>query len=118
MRFLIDENVPSIFVDWLRSQGYDLVLAGDLAPGETDIHWLGTADGEQRIILTSDKDFGELIFRDKLNSHGVILIRLFDLAVTERLVRLQQVWSVIEANPSGSFIVVTSNRVRVRKLNP
>lgn len=117
VRFLIDENVPSLVSDWLRSQGHDVLLAGVTAAGETDTHWLTLAESDQRLIVTSDKDFGELIFRDKLNSHGVILLRLYDLFLTERLNRLQEVWSVIEANPSGRFIVVTSKRIRVRPLS-
>ena len=116
MRLLIDENVPKPISDWLRSQGHDLVLAGETAAGETDKHWLELAESEQRLVMTADKDFGELIFRDQLNSHGIILLRLHDLPIPDRLTRLQEVWSVIEANPSGRFIVVTTARVRVRPL--
>lgn len=116
MRFLIDENVPRPIFEWLQSQGHDVLLAGEVAAGESDTHWLTLAESEQRLVVTADKDFGELIFRDQLNSHGVILLRLHDLAICERLTRLQEVWSVIEANPGGRFIVVTGQRVRVRPL--
>lgn len=116
MRFRIDENVPKPIFEWLHSQGHDVLVAGEVAAGESDTHWLALAESEQRLVMTADKDFGELIFRDQLNSHGVILLRLYDLAIAERLTRLQEVWSVIEANPSGKFIVVTSKRVRVRPL--
>lgn len=116
MRFLIDENVPRPIFEWLQSQGHDVLLAGEVAAGESDSHWLTLAESEQRLILTADKDFGELIFRDHLNSHGIILLRLFDFPLADRLARLQSVWSVIVANPSGRFIVVTSKRVRVRPL--
>jgi predicted nuclease of predicted toxin-antitoxin system len=116
VRFLIDENVPRPIFEWLQSQQHDVLLAGEVAAGESDTHWLELAENDQRLILTSDKDFGELIFRDQLNSHGVILLRLLDLAISARLARLQEVWSVIEANPSGRFIVVTAKRVRVRPL--
>ena len=68
------------------------------------------------MILTSDKDFGELVFRDRLTTFGIILLRLDDLAAPAWVTRLQEVWSVVEANPSGCFIVVTTNRVRVRPL--
>lgn len=78
--------------------------------------FIGLATSEQRVILTTDKDFGELVFRERLTSFGIILLRLDDVAVPGWLPRLQDVWSVIEANPSGKFIVVTSKRVRVRPL--
>lgn len=72
MRFLIDENVPKLISDWLRLQGHDLVLAGEILAGETDKHWLELAENEQRLIMTADKDFGELIFRTSVREviHG------------------------------------------------
>lgn len=63
--------------------------------------------------MTSDKDFGELIFRAHLNRHGVVLLRMEELTVAERLARLQADWSVIEANPSGQFIVITEKEIRI-----
>jgi predicted nuclease of predicted toxin-antitoxin system len=117
MRFLIDEDVPKLMIDWLKGTGHDLLLAGELAPGQEDRHWLRQAEADERIIVTADKDFGELIFRDRLNSHGIVLLRLFDMVLADRLTRLQETWSIVESNPSRRFIVITSKRVRVRKLN-
>ncbi len=114
MKFLVDENVPSIIVQWLKDSGFDVVEAGAISAGAEDLHWLQIADAEQRIIITADKDFGELVFRDKLNTHGIILMRLFDQEIEERLSRIQEVWSVVEANPKGRFVVITSKRIRVR----
>jgi hypothetical protein len=68
------------------------------------------------VIITSDKDFGELIFRDRLNSHGIVLIRMQRLSLRERLARLVTVWSSVEANPQGKFIVLIEGRVRIRRL--
>jgi hypothetical protein len=65
-------------------------------------------------LLTADKDFGELVFRDRLNTHGVVLLRLEQLSIEERIARLGEALSVIEANPKGRFIVVTEGKVRVR----
>jgi predicted nuclease of predicted toxin-antitoxin system len=90
--------------------------ASEEEPGEDDSVWLEEAQEDERIILTSDKDFGELIFRDQLNSHGIILMRLGSLSLAERIERLEAVWSVIEANPSGRFIVISESKVRVRRL--
>lgn len=116
MRFLVDENVPNAVVAWLRDGGHDVLSAAETHPGETDANWLTAAEAQGRLIVTSDKDFGELIFRERRNSHGVILLRLEALAITERVARLSSVWGVIEANPSGRFVVVTEHRIRVRRL--
>jgi predicted nuclease of predicted toxin-antitoxin system len=117
VRFLADENVPRGVVNWLRAGGIDTTWASELGSGEQDTGWLGLANSEQRIIITSDKDFGDLVFRDRLASFGIVLLRLDDLPAAEWVVRFQEVWSVIEANPTGRFIVVTPNRIRVRKLS-
>jgi len=52
---------------------------------------------------------GELIFRDHSNSHGVILLRMKNRPAAIRLVRLQQVWTLIESRLSGHFVVVTAS---------
>jgi predicted nuclease of predicted toxin-antitoxin system len=116
MRFLADENVPVAIVEWIRARGHDVQCASELAPGEPDSSWLGRAESEGRIILTSDKDFGELVFRERRDSHGIVLLRLEALTIKQRLARLGEVWGVIEANPSGRFVVITETRVRVRSL--
>jgi predicted nuclease of predicted toxin-antitoxin system len=116
MRILTDENVPQSVLIWLRATGHDVMSASELGIGDPDTRWLTLAESEQRLILTSDKDFGDLIFRDRLTTFGIILLRLDDTAVPAWITRLQEVWSVVEANPSGCFIVVTSHRVRARRM--
>ena len=116
MRILTDENVPRSVLNWLRATGHDVASASELGIGDPDSRWLTFAESEQRLILTSDKDFGELVFRDHLTTFGIILLRLDDVAVPAWITRLQEAWAVVEANPSGCFIVITSHRVRVRPL--
>jgi predicted nuclease of predicted toxin-antitoxin system len=116
MRFFADENVARAIVQWLRAGNHDVLYAAELRPGEADRVWLSEAESQQRLILTSDKDVGELIFRDRLNGHGIILMRLEDLPISARLARLQEAWSVVEANSVGKFVVITERRVRVRNL--
>jgi predicted nuclease of predicted toxin-antitoxin system len=118
MKVFADENVPRAIIVWLRGHGQDVLWAAETHPGTPDADWLRQAQDAKRVILTSDKDFGELAFRDHLNSYGVILLRLDDLPVTDRVARLEAVWSVVEANPTGKFIVITESKVRVRDLTP
>ncbi len=114
MRIFTDENIPQSILHWLRATGHDVTSASERGVGNPDMRWLTEAESEQRLILTSDKDFGDLVFRDRLTTFGIILLRLDDVAIPTWVTRLQEVWSVVEANPSGSFIVVTAHRVRVR----
>jgi predicted nuclease of predicted toxin-antitoxin system len=116
MKLFADENVAQLIVSWLRSVGHDVVYAAEAQPGETDVVWLQQAETQQRLILTSDKDFGELVFRDRMNSYGVVLLRLEEIPLAKRLIRLQTAWAIVEANPEGKFIVITEHKVRVRGL--
>jgi predicted nuclease of predicted toxin-antitoxin system len=118
MKFFADENVARAIIQWLRQAGHDVLSAAEASPGADDAVWLRQAEQSERVIVTSDKDFGELIFRDRLNSYGVVLIRMQRLSLRERLARLAAVWSSVEATPQGKFIVITEGRVRIRSLKP
>jgi predicted nuclease of predicted toxin-antitoxin system len=116
MRLFADENVARTIVTRLRDLGHDVLYASEIQPGAADANWLTQAEAEGRPILTSDKDFGDLIFRDHLTSHGVILLRLGDMALADRLARLEAAWPTVEAHPAGKFLVITPTKVRVRDL--
>ena len=77
MRFLADENFPGAAVDALVRAGHDVVWIGKIAPGTPDSEVFRWAARESRIILTFDKDFGEIargaIFPDDC---GIVLFRL------------------------------------------
>ena len=75
-----------------------------------------SAQQQVRLLLTADLDFGELVFRERLTSHGVVLLRMEDLTLQERLARLHVVWAILETHAIGQFVVITAERVRVRPL--
>ncbi len=116
MRFFADENIPGSILQWLRDQGYDVESASEIQQGALDEHWLSLAETQQRLILTSDKDFGELIYRERLTSFGVILLRMSNLPVSQWVTRIQEAWAIVEANPLRRFIVISPKRVRVRTI--
>ena len=93
-----------------------MLFAGEDSPGEDDAVWLRQAEQSERVIVASDKDFGDFIFRDRLNNYGIILMRMPRLSLRERLARLAAIWSSVEANPQGKSIVITEGRVRIRGL--
>jgi hypothetical protein len=77
MRFLADENIPGDAVAEIEAAGHDIVWVRTVAPGSKDEDVLAWAVREERIILTFDKDFGELAWRAGLPaSSGIVLIRL------------------------------------------
>ncbi|RJF70381.1 hypothetical protein D4Q52_17655 [Rhodopseudomonas palustris] len=114
MRFLADENIPRSLVQSLLDEGHDVVRIGTLAAGASDPTVLELARREGRVVLTFDKDFGELARASKLGSpSGVVLFRLpitpSDGARLARIVSSRSDWS-------GHFAVVDSHRVRIKPL--
>jgi predicted nuclease of predicted toxin-antitoxin system len=118
MRILADENVPRTIVAWLRGEGHDVLYAAESRAQTPDADLLTEAEAQGYIVLTQDKDFGELVYRDRRNSHGVILLRMENLPASQRLARLQGVWTLIESHLPGNFLVVTRSKLRVRPLTP
>lgn len=116
MRILADENVPRAIVVRLRAEGHDVLYAAESRPRVPDEDLPTEAEPRGYVIVTEDKDFGELVFRDRRNSHGVILLRMEDLPASARLARLPAAWAAIEANQPGNFIVVSQTKLRARPL--
>ncbi len=116
MRVLANENVPKAAVDELRNRGHDVVWArADMAGAEDEVV-LARAQVEQRLVVTLDKDFGELAFRRGLPSQcGVVLFRM---TLASPLVVAQRMADAMESRSdwTGSFSVVEDERVRIRPL--
>jgi len=77
MRFLANENLPRAAVEGLRAAGHDVAWIRIEAPGASDEQVLARSRDEARVLITLDKDFGELVLRRGLGaSQGVVLLRL------------------------------------------
>jgi predicted nuclease of predicted toxin-antitoxin system len=116
MRLLANENFPGGAIDALRARGHDVAWVRTDAPGSTDRQVLARAAAEDRLLITFDKDFGELAFRAGLPaSSGIVLFRIrltSPSQVAERAV------AVLEgrADWAGHFTVVLDDRVRMTLL--
>src|SRR4051794_25672796 len=75
-KFLADENVPADAVAAARGAGHDMAWVKEIAPGADDATVLARAVSQQRVLVTSEKDFGEMAFRrGKATTPGIILMR-------------------------------------------
>ena len=115
MRFLADENFPGAAVTVLRTIGHDVVWVLTESPGKDDDGVLDWAIRERRILLTFDKDFGELAANASLPMSGVILFRLQVTKPNEIGRRLADLISARD-DWTGHFSVVEPGRVRMRRL--
>ena len=116
VKLLADENTHGLIVEWLRGAGHDVAWVAESMRGRPDEQVLQAAFDDDRLLLTSDADFGNLVFHGHAKARGVVLFRLEKMPIADRIARIAFVWSVIEANSRGKFIVVTETRVRVRRL--
>lgn len=85
MKLLIDANLGRKFANLLKQAGHDALFTNDLLPLLNDEQILAKAEQEERIVITNDKDFGELVFRLGRQSGGVILLRTSTADTNERL---------------------------------
>ena len=116
MRWIVNENVSGTVIRTLRERGHDVLAVKQSLRGSGDAEILARAQAEERVVVTHDKDFGELAFRCGLPaSSGVILFRL---AGADRESDNQRVLQILESSVdwTGHFAVVTDDRVRIRPL--
>jgi predicted nuclease of predicted toxin-antitoxin system len=77
MRLLADENIPLLAIEQLRRKGHDVLAISESAPSICDEDVMLLAENEGRILLTFDKDFGELAYSSRPRpSCGIILFRI------------------------------------------
>lgn len=118
MQILANVNVPKATVDALRLAGHDVLWALERMATDTDFAILSTAQTESRILLTNDKDFGDLAVRAGLRAEcGVILLRLKGLSPDEVVERtLEAIGS--RTDWANHLSVVEKKRIRMRPLSP
>lgn len=117
MRLLADENVPLASVRALRSAGHDTASIAEEAPGSPDRAVLERAVAEDRILLTFDRDFGDLVYRRGASvPPGVILLRFIPLFPEEPAQLVLELSERSELVFRGQFTVVDRERIRQRSL--
>lgn len=116
MKILADENVTLDAVDALRRDGHDVGWIRTDAPGLVDEEVLQRAVSENRVLLTFDKDFGEMAFRFGLPATcGIILCRFASTSGAETAAKVAAAVHSRQDWP-GHFSVIDDRRVRMRSL--
>jgi len=116
MRLILNENISNTVAQSLRAIGHDVLAVKESMRGESDSNILARAQAEFRLVVTQDKDFGELAFRFGLPAGcGIILFRL---AGSDPNADNQRMVEVINsrADWAGHFTVADDYRIRIRPL--
>jgi predicted nuclease of predicted toxin-antitoxin system len=115
VNFLADESVDQPIVTRLRKDGHDVVYIAEATPGISDSKVLDQAAKDRRVLLTGDKDFGELVYRQQRANHGVVLLRLDGMATADKATLVSSVVSQHGRKMFDSFSVVTATAIRIRR---
>lgn len=115
MKVLADENIGLEVVAFFRKRGIDIASITEISPGVSDAVVLVKAGEEDRILFTSDTDFGELVYHAGQQHSGVVLLRLDDERNANKIRVLTDLLDKYADELVGSFTVVTETNVRIRK---
>jgi predicted nuclease of predicted toxin-antitoxin system len=114
MKLVADESVDLPIIVALRAAGHEVLAVIELAPGISDETVLALANDHRDLLLTVDKDFGELVYRLRRVHWGVVLIRLAGLDPHQKALLVERVFQHRGPELSGSFTVISPTLVRVR----
>jgi predicted nuclease of predicted toxin-antitoxin system len=117
VNLLADENIDRPIIDRLRKAGHQVLSVAEMAPGVTDDFIIELANKQKALLLTADKDFGEIVYRQKKLAPGVIFIRLAGLSPLEKA---EVVFAAVNDHlhdVDQAFTVISRKSVRIRK-NP
>lgn len=115
-KFLLDEGCDAIVGRTLRSLGFDVTFVAEVAPGKSDEAILIWGIDEERIIITEDRDFSELIFRDNKPSFGLVFMRIGDDQRQRRVDQIQELVNRHQDDLAGAIATVSPNKIKIRSL--
>jgi predicted nuclease of predicted toxin-antitoxin system len=115
VRILADESVDRQIVERLRQDGHQVWYVVEMDPGLSDDIILNLANREEALLLTADKDFGELVYRQHRLTEGVILIRLAGLSLIRKAEIVSSAIVSHRAELPQAFTVITPGIIRIRQ---
>jgi len=114
LKLIADESVDFRIIQALREANFEVVAICEASPSITDKEVLQIAITHKALLVTEDKDFGELVFRLQLPHNGILLIRIednsFKISSAVEIIKLH-IAELVE-----KFSVLTKERLRIREL--
>ncbi len=117
LKFVVDECVGPAVASWLCEKGSHVISIYDSFPSVSDTEVLNMAVAESAVLITNDKDFGDMIFLQKKQHHGIVLLRLVNDKSVNKIKILQEVLERYSNMLVGNFILATDGAIRVIKLS-
>jgi predicted nuclease of predicted toxin-antitoxin system len=115
MKFLANENIPLLSVQYLRNLGYDVRYISEYKSGITDRQVLSIAIKEKRTIITFDRDYGELIFKYKMRPEkGIIYLRIDEFSPDTPGIIIDNALKSNKFSLDSKLTVIDKNGIRQR----
>jgi len=115
MNLLADEGIHRQVVERLRHEGHHTLYVAEMSPSISDDEVLQQANASGALLITADKDFGELVFRQSRVHAGVVLIRLLGLSIAAKADIVAKVFQERAPELEGAFSVISPGVVRIRR---
>jgi predicted nuclease of predicted toxin-antitoxin system len=109
---LANENIPLKTCEELKNEGIDILSVREIAPGTPDEEVIRIANEDERILITFDKDFGKLVFKQKLLVKGVILLRFPPMSSSMISENIKKLLLRKDIKLEGHFTVVEVDKIR------
>lgn len=116
MRFIANENVEKRIVNALRKNNHDVVYCAELKSRMDDDIILQMANKEKRILITNDKDFGELIYIQRKIAYGVLLLCFQTENSLHKSKIINEVLEKYKDKIPHHFVTISERKVRIRPL--
>jgi len=114
MKFLADESLEYPIVLFLKEKKIDIIAVRDFMKGAEDWEIIEYAFNNEMFIITLDKDFGELTFRLKKSTYGIIFLRLTEMDHLSKAKLLLTAIEKLTIEAKNHFIVIDKLKVRIR----
>ena len=114
IRFLIDVGVGAYVEQWLIESGYDVHAVRDIDPSAKDVDILKIAASEKRMIITMDKDFGELVYHSGAAHSGVLILRIEEADGKRKAEIVKRILQDHADKMANRFCVYQDGRLRIR----
>ena len=116
MNFVADENIDTEIIDHLRDAGYEICSISEEFPGVSDEDVIKITNKHNAVLLTADKNFGELVFRKGEVIKGVVLVRIFGVSQQEKSQMILDAFNTHADDFVDCFTVISKKKIRIKRM--
>ena len=113
IKYLADENIPLMVIKELREEGFAIESIPTNKRGMSDKELLELANKTGQVLITFDKDFGQLVFKEKIQSKGIVLLRFAPTSLSKIKSIIKKILEEKDFNPLGKFVVIHETHMRL-----